>query len=377
MINSYIYSDILGHQDRINAGYFVPSTPYSPLVVGFNSYINISYKKNFSKNTTVIYYSGAFGLFHEGHLDVVKRANEKANSLNINDYVIVISPTNSDYAVQKYGLYSELSSNKSRTDRIVDAIETSNIPNVVIDLNPMLNFISDQNFTDLLKYFMDVNGITAKPVIVTGKDRDYSSISNHTNLVDSWYMGAEVVCSTSDHNTEQFIKNRSDLLLRIHNENELNIFKKYLGEYYETITPIYISDELKKVSTFDKETTITICKDYKDVLQYVPVHRHYDTPLSNPRHLDNDLSEYKGMLVVDSDIFSGSTKKFITSQGLDMYALIDLRGSTDIELLDIDDFKIEEFRYPFVDLSSKCSLPAFTNDIHQKIRSLREELLAV
>ena len=65
--------------------------------------------------------------------------------------------------------------------------------NIIVDLNPMLNYTVDHNFTDLLKWFIDyevgvsIDELKYAPVIVGGKDRDFSIINDLTNLIQFWY----------------------------------------------------------------------------------------------------------------------------------------------------------------------------------------------
>ena len=382
MIDSFIYDNIQSGKQRRLAGYFKPSTKWSPIDSTSNYVMYLDNAISISKDTLVIYYSGSFGQFHEGHLNVVERAIQDAKQITDN-YVIVISPTNSDYCVSKYGAYSNLSSNKERTNNIKKIIEERGLTNVVIDINAMLNHYSDQNFTDLLQYFINHNcnvksltELTHIPVLVGGKDRDYRSITKHTDLVGFWFYEEEVARSTST-DTTNIIQDKKNLVLRVNNISEYDIFVSLMGQYYKSISYIMIDGETNRVSKMDKDKCITICKDYSHILEYIPLSREYETPLSEPKHNIQDRDkflQYKGKVVIDSDIFSGGTKDFIeTVCGLRMEALIDLRH-TNVELLDIDDFKKPDFRYPYVDLSSKCSLPAFTYKEHYVIIELHKQL---
>ena len=70
--------------------------------------------------------------------------------------------------------------------------------NIIVDLNPMLNYTVDHNFTDLLKWFIDyevgvsIDELKYAPVIVGGKDRDFSIINDLTNLIQFWYYDQQV-----------------------------------------------------------------------------------------------------------------------------------------------------------------------------------------
>lgn len=377
-VESFVYNNI---PDVFldEAGYFNPPVPFKPLS-DRNFVININNKK-ITKDTLVLYYPGSFGFFHEGHYDIVCRAINDAKQLT-DDYVLVISPANSDYSASKYG-NSSFASNKHRTNRILSVIGGTDL-NIIIDLNPMLNFEVDHNFTDLLDNFIKMNSVCDivdmkyTPVIVAGKDRNFSILNDLTNMVQCWFYDEKVVCSTSKNFTPLPLKKKK-LFLRVHTKQEYDLFCSFFSNWYNGIEPIFIKDEIEFVKSLPKnDMYITICKDYADLLPYVKLSREYDTPLSEPYHnsyYNKTLEEYIGYTVVDSDIYSGSTRKFVENLGLKMVSYINLEDCTDeVELLDIDDFKKPDFTYPFVDLTSKCSMPVFTLNEHQIYNRFKEKL---
>lgn len=375
MIKSYIYKN-LKERDAINSGYFQPKEDWKRL--SEDNFINNISNININKKTLVAYYPGAFGCFHKGHFDVVKRLYNQLKEKS-NNFIIVISPSNSDYTIEKYG-NTNFASNYDRYHKILELNKELSKLNVVIDLNPMLNHRVDHNFTDLLLDFLKNNSIDKlnNHIIVGGKDRDYTELNNHSKFIKTIFFKEKVECSTSKDFVPKEIENKK-LLLRVHSKEELDIFKKYMNKYYLSINPIYIKEELKKVEELTKKDNklITICKDYKDNLNYIKISRKFINPLhciEHDKNLKNKFKEYKNYTVIDSDIFSGTTKKFIESCGLEFKALIDLSHKKDYELLDIDDIKDYKFNYPWVDLSYRCSLPPFSREMHDKIKILKDEL---
>lgn len=246
----------------------------------------------------------------------------------------------------------------------------------------MLNHRVDQNFTDFLFDFLiknikglkNIKDMKYKPTIIGGKDRDYSILNEINSLIEFLYFDEKIEISTSK-NFIQKNKKKCKLFLRVNNEKEFLIFFKYMKFFYESIEPIYIKDEINflKNQYKNKKNIITICKDYKDLFDYKKVSRIYDHPLSKPYHKINNI-DFKNKIVIDSDIFSGLTRDYITKFASDFIALKDLSNQEYVELIDIDDMKNEFFNYPYVDLSSKCSLPPFTPKMHDIIKNLKMEL---
>lgn len=356
-------------------------------------------KKKFNKNTIVGYYCGSFSYFHQGHIEVIKqfinhiKENHHKEYLN-NNYAIVIAPANVDYLYLKYP-QSNYIQNKNRYDNIIKSIvnnfkNSKYKENIYMDLNPMLNNYQDYNFTDLIENFIKRNKIkTLNKYILCGKDRSYfKNIEKHTEKIKVFFV-EEIKDKDNFTLSSQHLINQNpndfkqkNLYLRCYNENELNIFKKYLNNEYIDIIPIFIKDEIKKtkkiVSKLNKKTNkkeiVTICKEYKKIVKYIKFSRKQYNPLSDYFFIKNNKLNNK--IVIDSDIYSGITKDFLKkNNNVKFYANIDLSNQTEnYELLDIDDFYNEDFGYPFIDLSSKCSLRPFNKELHDKINNLKKEL---
>lgn len=383
MTVSFLY-DSIPENALYECGYFEPKKPFRAL--SCHNFIQFLSQKEINQETLIVYFPGSFGYFHKGHLSVVRRACENARSKTDN-FVVVISPAHSDYSVEKYG-DTNFASNKDRYDQIMRYEDQLRDMNVIIDLNPMLNFECDHNFTDFLKFFVDrtlggFQHLRTKPILIGGKDRDFSALASHTDKVDFWYFDAEQDIGTSTSFRPEPTK-RPKLYLRAHNQGEVDTFTCHLGLFYKDIEPIFIPEERKIVTQIAKtQPCMTICKDYADLVPYMKLSRHYEHPLADPYHqkmdtegnsLEAQLAVYRGFTVIDSDVFSGGTRFFIEGLGLDFVSLTDLSGEENVELLDIDDFKKENFCYPFVDLSSRCSLPAFSSEKYDIIRNLKNDL---
>lgn len=363
---SFIYDDILK-----SMGYFDPGKKFDTLDnVNFVTYLNGAVAPDSS--TMIGYFPGSFAHWHDGHSAVIKefeRAIRLDSDLN---YLIVVAPANSDYTVQKYGQNSLYATNKYRYDRIVSELEKLDIP-IAVDLNPMLNADRDYNFTDLALDFVERQGLKWDnlkhvPFILAGKDRwDFRKVSEHSDKIRVWYTSNETGLSSSDYIAENPKPiQQKKLWIRCHNSAQYKIVKKFLGKYYSEIVPKYIEKEKEQLFKIASLFDYTICKDYADMFTYVPVHRQYVNPLMHSGFECDDPSLFKGANVCDSDSFTGSTVKFLKESGADHVETVwDLRNcQDDVELLDFDDFADGKYVYPHVDVSSRCSLPAFTKDDH-------------
>lgn len=376
MNKSFIYSDFLA-----SIGWFETKLPFESLSnVNYLKFINEPNK--ITSNTLIAYFPGCFAEFHIGHLDVVKQAVDRCKEIT-DDYLVVIAPANADYTTEKYGKDSLFATNKYRYDRICERLQGIE-GNVAIDLNTMLNFKIDYNFTDLLFDFVsrqnvNYNDLVHTPRIVCGKDRDYfSNLVKVTDKIDVFYVEDTTGASSSGHiktvgNTKV---TKKTLLLRCNNKKQFKLFVKWFGKDYNKVIPHLISYEkmfakqLHKAHKFD----VTICKDYADFLPYVKTHRTFENPLADAKGNVSD-GTFQGLKVLDSDIFSGTTKNYIANQGGTLYAVHDFSDKLDEwELLDIDDFYKDDFCYPYVDISSRCSLPAFDLDFHNKFQEFKLEL---
>lgn len=346
-----------------DAGYFKPVEPAS----------NISdrFKFNIPWRGQIVFYPGSFGQFHDGHLSVIKRIEQ--------DYpgaLIVISPANSDYSVTKYGAWSTRSSNKMRYDAISKAMKEHCFSPWVIDINSMLNSRCDQNITDSLQMFLEHTDIDLKeipqPIIVSGKDKDWTILNDHQDIVKVVYYPDVTGRSTSD--TVAPLRNLKTLILRVNTVAEWILFKDTFQDQYTEIKPYWLSVELDTAMRMAPHYTHTICKEYSDFLPYISLSRHFINPLEDPFHV-NDGNISSDMVILDSDIYSGGTKKHVENCGAKLGAVINLEGFTDkYELLDISDFYKDEFRYPFVDISSRCSMQAFDVAFHNRYDAFMQRL---
>lgn len=340
--------------------------------------------KPITKDTVIVYYCGAFTYFHSGHFKLMSRAYYDLKDIH-DDVRIVISPANSDYIAEKYGTSVGVS-NKQRYDRIIDYLDKFTYDefskSIMIDLNPMLNMVCDFNFTDLVKNFVEkyvpYNEIKT-PYILCGKDRKYfKELENHTDKLKVYYDEGD---DTSSSDMLRFMGTfkKKHIILRVHTRQEYDIFKSHMSDLYSSITPSYISNEIEhvKVLASHKKTlyghVFTNCKDYSDILPYVKISRKFANPLANPVISGSPFKE--GDLVLDSDIFSGTTKNKIEASGAKLEAVFDFSGlESTHDIVDIDDLYKLDFKYPYYDLSSRMGLPLFSKETHDIISKLKYEL---
>lgn len=397
VIKSYIYDEIsVKHGVDVveECGYFY-SGYFNPLDINsHNVFSFFEQEKQITKDTQVFYYSGAFSFFHEGHISVIKKAFEMAKD----DFVFVISPANSDYIYQKYD-YKYNVGNKARYERIVKMLKQSftieQLQNITIDLNPMLNFTKDYNFTDLMRYYIEkyipIDELVHKPVICCGKDKDFQKLVDYTDKVDVLFVGREND-DYLDYHSKEFLK-KSDYQLdkkrcyfRCNNEKEYNVFKDKFKYYYTRIEPFYIEQERNEVRRIIEENEksnspkriATICKEYADLLPYIPFSRQFENPLENPTFVDNPLfDEYD--LIIDSDSFTGKTKEFITDKhDVEFFALYDIQSYgfdvNKLDIVDISDLVRDDFCYPYVDVMERMGLCCFTSETHDLLDKTRWKL---
>ena len=85
--------------------------------------------------------------------------------------------------------------------------------------------------------------------------------------------------------------------------------------------------------------------------------------------------------ILDSDVYSGGTKNQFIKENINFYSVLNFEGMNDsIELLDIDDFYLDDFHYPKYDISSKCSMKPFDikslklfDEFKLKLKELKNE----
>lgn len=357
----------------------------------FKSISNVNFTKTFdcviniTPGTNIGYFPGSFTIFHDGHAAIINKFFDDNPGA-----VVVIAPANSDYLVTKYGKENPYIQNKARYDNlyqgIEDRFEGSRLSRIMIDLNPMLNNTSDHNFTDLLadflnRQFCSLHFMDTPPSILCGKDREYfKNLEEHTKLLKVFYVDSVDGLSSRNMMTVKKVQKKK-LILRINKEEELNLFREYFVNEYISIQPSYIEEEKKMVQNSKKyyphqyKNSITVCKDYADILPYHKLSRHFINPFEH----DGFTTEYdfKNEIVFDSDIFSGSTRDYLESKGCCLFAVHNLIDSSFTELLDITDFYDVKWNYPHVDISSRCSMSPFTKDDHINFANFKKALNAL
>lgn len=385
MHTSFIYSDIANKSPNENLGllgWFDPKESFEVIDASVNYVKFLGRPAEINKYTLIAYFPGCFAEFHEGHLDVVRQAIRQCQQIT-NNYLVVIAPANSDYTVEKYGKDSIFATNKYRYDRICKMLSGID-GRVAIDLNTMLNYKVDYNFTDLVcdfvrRHHLNYDDLYHVPRIVCGKDRDYfGNLTKATNKLGVIYVEDSTGASSSAYikSLDNSKLTKKNLLLRCDNAEQHKLFVKYFGEQYNHVQLQLLSDEIAMAKTMNyiHNFDATICKDYADFLPYLKVHRRFENPLSSGdgHTIYNDL---KGLKVLDSDIFSGGTKNMLASQGGMLYAVHDFSGCLEThELLDIADFYDDKYCYPYVDISSRCSMRAFDLEAHNNFNAFKNEL---
>lgn len=367
-----LYDEILA-----SIGWFDTGTPDAePIEEFFNSvYPPLS---NIDKNTVVAYYAGCFAEFHSGHMNVVTDSLKRLKVIfPTNRIVFVIAPANADYTLSKYGDV-EQASNKYRYDKIVEAIK--GMDNVYIDLNPMLNFDRDHNFPDLIEHFLNrydlsLDTMNEPPFIVSGKDRgNLGSISQFTEKLRAIYYQGDETSSSAIIKSNPLPRKKKHLILRCKNQSEADLFYKYFADQYLVIESVYLRHEEHFVKQLieDHVPTVTICKEYAGLLPYVRVSRKWLNPLKqSDLFFCEDINRLKDQVVLDSDIFSGSTKRLIESVGGKLVALMEFDDN--VEIIDYQDFLTGNWQYPFVDISYRCSMQPFDRNMHVRFNNFLKE----
>lgn len=367
-MESLIYRDF-DLETATKAGYFEPKNDYHRLAPGFWA------RHLYDADDQIIYFPGSFGQFHAGHLDVCKRAKEKHPGA-----ILVIAPSNSDYLSQKYGKWSVNASNLHRYNNIQRALLESNLC-AYIDMDPMLNMTCDQNFTDLLQGWLNegagdcrLSNMSHKPIILAGKDRpEFLKLNDLQDLVTVEYYEDRTGASTSS--LENKMRQKKKLILRCMTKEEYQLFVEYFHDQYLDIAPLYLDIELGWAEKMAKEVkaTHTICKEYAGFLPYIKVSRQFKHPLSDSFFIPVTIPE--GAIILDSDVYSGGTRNFMEFNGAKFHALLNAEEFQDeLEILDISDFRDPTYAYPFVDISSRCSMQAFDHEFHSHFNQFKSAL---
>lgn len=382
MFKSTIYDEVFE-----SLGFFNTREEYRKIEHNYNPIQFIGSKKSINENTAIGYFPGCFAAFHDGHVSVIKKALQELKKIS-NDYLLVVAPTNTEYTVMKYGVDSAYATNYYRYNIILNRLRQDfGSEATAIDLNPMLNARCDFNFTDQLEAFITAHtGANKKlnhtPRIIVGKDRQhYSMLGKLTDRVDFICVEDSTGMSSS-----AIIKNhpltivKKHCLLRCNNYAEFSLFHKYFASEYSIITRVLLENELDRARRLIAEKgpfDFTICKEYAGLLPYVPLSRDFDHALDTPVKFKHGDINFEGKKILDSDIYSGSTKRYVESLGGELVAVFDT--STGIypgthEIVDFSDFKKANYCYPFVDVAERCSMRPFTYEMHLKYEQFRNEI---
>ncbi len=191
-ITSLVYRQ-LDQQTAEDCLYFHPKE--TNVVIDSNVRRNLNYTNSTTPITTdslVLYYPGAFGAFHDGHLSVVVNAYRACKDI-ADHVVIVISPAHSDYVRHKYSNSTINSQLKYRYDQIRAKLDNLVIDGrqveYMIDLSASTNYRCDNNVTDLIDNFLkqnncDINQMRYPPTLICGKDRDqFTNLPLVTDLI--------------------------------------------------------------------------------------------------------------------------------------------------------------------------------------------------
>ena len=376
---SYIYHD-LSEAVAAQCGYFEPKS-FSPIFHGFSEVVKVGSPSPMDKDTLILYFPGSFGTFHQGHAECVRNAVMDAMRITRN-VAVVISPANSDYTAEKYGAWSVNSSNKYRFEQIKRFVPCP----LYIDLVPMMNYTSDQNFTDLIDEFvkrnldMTVGALTHAPWILCGKDRSsFMQLNDYTNKVKVHFTKGSTDQSTSANLGG--MRTKKELILRCETHEEYELFSEYFHDQYTHIEPSFLDVERSVAESYAKYNDIkhTICFDYREFLTYHPVSRMWDNPFEQSK----DFLVYptltnlpRNTRILDSDIFTGSTRTKMNDLGYNLFTVMDATNRLNVEIVDISDLR-DDWCYPFVDISSRASMQTFTHEFHERYNNFVKELKAI
>lgn len=322
-------------------------------------------------DTLIAYYPGCFAEFHTGHMAVI-RETVKAMKAVTDDYRVIIAPANSDYTMSKYGDVVQ-ASNKYRYDKIMNWLRGAmGMERVHIDLNPMLNFDRDHNFPDLIDDFLKGQGLSLDvmeraPYVVCGKDRDWSNLRRATNRIRVFYSQGDSTSSSAIMAAkEPTPRIKKDLILRCTTWYDFDLFVNHFGDQYKSVKPLYKSHEMDMARALCEKHKFdfTICKEYHSLLPYHQVSRKWHNPLDQSGEFyQRNLPDMDGKLILDSDVFSGSTRDFVESRGGKLIATFEV-DPVATEVVDYDDMIYNYLQYPHADVAWRCSMAPFTKESH-------------
>ena len=389
-MNHHVYSKITNEVEKNDAGWFEPRS-WTKIDRNFHHTHFMGYIDwQVHETQSVMYYPGAFSIFHRGHIDAIIRA---LNSTNAPRKLLIIAPSNTDYLHSKIKVARGQEydyGNKARFDGIVNLLqqelEPEMLKHIAIDLSPMLNYTCDQNFTDLALDWMESNNLSmvnTRLSIVCAKDRNWSTLSKYTSInviyIEPWNT-IEMMISSAKLANEAPKRNKKVLKLRCWNVEQYDLFRAFFEHQYLHVQPLFIQDEIDYLKNrIGKRYDYTICKDYASLYEYVPFTRNFAHALAdaNPREvslLDKRLKT-RGLKIIDSDSYSGSTRRALKDMGHECDVIMNLESLTNhYELLDIDDFYNPGFCYPHVDIAARCSMEPFTHECYKTFNKFIEQL---
>ncbi len=363
-----VYSDILASVGWFDTGMDKPEPFFPDYRVLYPQPRSIA---EIMPDTLIAYYPGCFAEFHAGHMAVIRETVEAMKAIT-DDYRVIIAPANSDYTMSKYGDVLQ-ASNKYRYDKIVNWLRgASGMERVHIDLNPMLNFDRDHNFPDLIDDFLKGQGLeldvmTHAPFVVCGKDRDWSALEKVTKKIRVFYSQGDSTSSSAIMAANGKIPRvKKDLILRCTTWYDLNLFTEHFGDQYKSVKALYKADEMEQARALvDKYAfDFTICKEYHSLLPYHQISRKWHNPLDqSDEFYERNVPDMWGKLILDSDTFSGSTRRFVESRGGTLVATFEVDPET-TEVVDYEDLIYNYLQYPHADVAWRCSMAPFTKESH-------------
>ena len=376
-MNHSVYSEILTSLGWFDTGigkpapFFSGYRPMHPHLTGGDA---------ITPSTLIAYYPGSFAEFHAGHIAVIRETVGAMKAIT-GDYRVIIAPANSDYTMSKYGDVVQ-ASNKYRYDRIMERLRAEpGMERVHVDLNPMLNFDRDHNFPDLIDDFLrghglELNIMERAPYIVCGKDRDWTMLERVQNKLATIYIEGDGTSSSAIMaSMPPMPRVKKDVIVRCTTWLDYELFKKYFGKQYKNTAPFYKNHELDMARELMREHKFdfTICKEYAGLLEYRRLSRRWVNPLEQaPGFYDQGIGDVSGKLILDSDVFSGTTRDFIESRGGKLVSVFGVDPDT-TEVIDYEDLIQGHLQYPHADVAWRCSMAPFTKEDHANFAAFLKE----
>lgn len=168
---------------------------------------------------------------------------------------------------------------------------------------------------------------------------------------------------------------KKECILRCSDWSEVELFRKYFGNQYTGVSPLYRSHELDMARALMREHKFdfTICKEYMDLLEYRRLSRRWINPLHQSTEFwDRVVPDVNGKLILDSDVYSGSTRNYIESRGGKLIPVFEVDPET-TEVVDYDDLIHNYLQYPHADVAWRCSMAPFTKEDHANFAAFLKE----